>query len=64
MVLGVESTTSDKETKKAYRKLMAQHHPDKLVAKGLPADMMAVATEKSQKIQAAWELIRKDRGIR
>jgi DnaJ like chaperone protein len=63
-VLGVESTTPDKETKKAYRKLMAQHHPDKLVAKGLPADMMAVATEKSQKIQAAWELIRKDRGIR
>jgi len=64
VVLGVESTTSDKDTKKAYRKLMAQHHPDKLVAKGLPADMMAVATEKSQKIQAAWELIRKDRGIR
>jgi len=63
-VLGIEETVNDKDAKKAYRKLMAQHHPDKLVAKGLPADMMAVATEKSQKIQAAWELIRKDRGIR
>ncbi|PCJ45466.1 MAG: co-chaperone DjlA [Gammaproteobacteria bacterium] len=63
-VLGIEENTSDKDTKKAYRKLMSQHHPDKLVAKGLPADMMAVATEKSQKIQAAWELIRKQRGIR
>jgi len=63
-VLGVSESTSDKETKKAYRKLMSQHHPDKLVAKGLPEDMMTVAKEKSQEIQAAWELIRKDRGIR
>lgn len=63
-VLGVTTTTTDKDTKKAYRKLMSQHHPDKLVAKGLPEDMMTVAKEKSQEIQAAWELIRKDRGIR
>ena len=63
-VLGIEAATADKEAKRAYRKLMSQHHPDKLVAKGLPEDMMAVATEKSQKIQAAWELIRKDRNIR
>jgi len=63
-VLGVEATTNDKDTKRAYRKLMSQHHPDKLVAKGLPEDMMQVAKEKSQEIQAAWELIRKDRGIR
>lgn len=63
-VLGIASTATDKETKKAYRKLMSQHHPDKLVAKGLPEDMMTVAKEKSQEIQASWELIRKDRGIR
>lgn len=63
-VLGVDISTSDKETKKAYRKLMSQHHPDKLVAKGLPEDMMQVAKEKSQEIQAAWELVRKERGIR
>ncbi len=63
-LLGVEPTTSDKDTKRAYRKLMSQHHPDKLVAKGLPEEMMQVAKEKSQEIQAAWELVRKDRGIR
>lgn len=63
-VLGVEASASDKDTKRAYRKMMSQHHPDKLVAKGLPEDMMQVAKEKSQEIQAAWELIRKDRGIR
>lgn len=64
LVLGVAETATDKDTKKAYRKLMSQHHPDKLVAKGLPEDMMQVAKEKSQEIQAAWELIRKNRGIR
>jgi len=63
-VLGIDKSTSDKDTKKAYRKLMSQHHPDKLVAKGLPEEMMQVAKEKSQEIQAAWEIIRKDRGIR
>jgi DnaJ like chaperone protein len=63
-VLGVEAATSDKDAKRAYRKLMSQHHPDKLVAKGLPEDMMTVAKEKSQEIQAAWEVIRTDRGIR
>jgi len=63
-VLGVTAETNDKDTKKAYRKLMSQHHPDKLVAKGLPEEMMTVAKEKSQEIQAAWEVIRKERGIR
>lgn len=63
-VLGVKPSDTDKDVKRAYRKLMAQHHPDKLVAKGLPEEMMAVAKEKSQEIQAAWEVIRKDRGIR
>jgi len=43
---------------------MSQHHPDKLVAKGLPEEMMQVAKEKSQEIQAAWEVVRKERGIR
>ena len=64
LVLGVDETATDKDTKKAYRKLMTQHHPDKLVAKGLPEDMMQVAKEKSQEIQSAWELIRKHRDIR
>ena len=63
-VLGVTASTSDKEVKRNYRKLMAQHHPDKLVAKGLPEEMMTVAKEKSQEIQSAWEVIRKHRGIR
>ena len=61
-VLGVEEDVSDAELKKCYRRLMSQHHPDKLVAKGLPEEMVADATAKTQQIKAAYELIRKSRG--
>lgn len=60
-ILGVEPSASDSEVKRAYRKLMSQHHPDKLVAKGLPEEMMAVAKEKAQEIQGAYDLIREYR---
>ncbi len=61
-ILGVDTSTSDAELKKAYRRLMSQHHPDKLVAKGLPEEMIEDATEKTQQIKSAYELIRKSRG--
>ncbi len=56
-VLGVTEQYSASDIKKAYRKLMSQHHPDKLVAKGLPPEMMETAKQKAQDIQAAYELI-------
>lgn len=60
--LGVSSSDSDREIKRAYRKLMSQHHPDKLMAQGVPEDMMKLATEKAQEIQAAYDLIKSVRG--
>ncbi|WP_455235432.1 co-chaperone DjlA [Thiogranum longum] len=60
-ILGVSETASDAEVKKAYRRLMNQHHPDKLVAKGLPEEMVKLATEKTQEIKQAYELIKKVR---
>ena len=61
-ILGVAEEASDAEVKKAYRRLMSQHHPDKLVAKGLPEEMMKLATEKTQEIRKAYELIKETRG--
>ena len=58
-LLGVSANDTPQAIKKAYRKQMAQHHPDKLVAKGLPPEMMEIAKQKAQEIQAAYELINK-----
>jgi DnaJ like chaperone protein len=63
-VLGVRPTASDAEVKRAYRKLMSENHPDKLVARGLPEAMLEVAKQKTQAIQAAWERVREARGMR
>lgn len=63
-VLGVERTATDREVTRAYRRLMSQNHPDKLVAKGLPESMMKLAEEKTRQIRAAYELVRDARGMR
>ncbi|WP_455376768.1 co-chaperone DjlA [Kaarinaea lacus] len=60
-VLGVNDKATDDEVKKAYRRLMNQHHPDKLVSKGLPEEMMKIATEKTQEIRKAYEKIQESR---
>jgi DnaJ like chaperone protein len=59
--LGVDKTINDKDLKRAYRKLMSQYHPDKLIGQGLPEDMILEATERSQEIQTAYDLIVKSR---
>lgn len=60
--LGVEPGASDAEVKRAYRRLMSQHHPDKLAARGLPESMRPVAEEKTREIRKAYDLIREQRG--
>ncbi len=58
-VLGVSPNTPVNEIKKAYRRLLSQHHPDKLVAKGLPEEMIKLANEKTHEIRIAWQEIEK-----
>jgi DnaJ like chaperone protein len=60
-ILGIPASSSDAEVKKAYRRLMSQHHPDKLVSKGLPEEMIKLAAEKTHEIKTAFETIKKSR---
>ena len=57
-ILGVSPQSSDADVKRAYRRLMNRHHPDKLVSKGLPEEMMKAATEKTREIKTAYDRIK------
>lgn len=59
--LGVDTSASDAEVKKAYRKLMSEYHPDKLAGRGVPEEMVKLATERAQEVQSAYDMIKKSR---
>ncbi|AFP85446.1 protein with DnaJ-like domain [secondary endosymbiont of Heteropsylla cubana] len=60
-VLGVSSHDDGPTIKRAYRKLMNEHHPDKLLAKGFPPEMMEMAKQKTQAIQKAYDFLREEK---
>ncbi|NJD32560.1 MAG: co-chaperone DjlA [Gammaproteobacteria bacterium] len=63
-VLGVRPDASDADVTLAYRRLMSQNHPDKLVANGLPESMIEAAHERTRRILEAYEVVRTHRGIK
>jgi DnaJ like chaperone protein len=63
-VLGVTPETADAKVTLAYRRLMSQNHPDKLVANGLPQSMIEAAHERTRRILEAYEVIRNHRGMK
>lgn len=62
-ILNVSTDASNDEIKKAYRRLMNQHHPDKLVSKGLPEEMIKIAEHRTHEIRQAYEKIKETRGF-
>jgi len=62
-ILGVTRAMADSEIKVTYRKLVREHHPDRLIAKGVPKEFIEVANEKLATINAAWDRISKERNI-
>jgi DnaJ like chaperone protein len=60
-ILEIETTVSDEEIKKAYRKMAVKFHPDKVAALG--EEVQKAAKEKFQKVQQAYENIKKQRGF-
>ena len=61
-ILEIESTATDDEVKKAYRKMAMKYHPDKV--RGLGEQHEKSANEKFLKVQEAYEQIKKERGIK
>ncbi|MCU7920498.1 MAG: co-chaperone DjlA [Candidatus Thiodiazotropha sp. (ex Dulcina madagascariensis)] len=62
-ILSVSPNASDKAVKRAYRRLISQHHPDKLVSKGLPEEMMKMAAQKTDEIKKAYERVKETRSM-
>jgi DnaJ like chaperone protein len=63
MVLGVSRGASDEELRQAWRRLMRENHPDSLAARGVPEEFVRRATKKVAEINAAWDRIKRERGL-
>ena len=62
-VLGVKRGTSDEELRQTWRRLMRENHPDTLAARGVPPEFVKRAAEKAARINAAWDRIKRERGL-
>jgi DnaJ like chaperone protein len=61
-VLGIASTASDQEVKQAYRRLLSQHHPDKIAAADVSEEMKRLANDRTLRVRRAYERIQSMRG--
>ncbi|WP_138379356.1 TerB family tellurite resistance protein [Luteithermobacter gelatinilyticus] len=61
VVLGVGREASDSEIRARYRRLIKEHHPDRLMAEGVPEEFITVANDKLAAINAAYDRIAKER---
>jgi DnaJ like chaperone protein len=62
VVLGIDRTANERDIKRAYRKLMSQHHPDKLG--DVPDELKRRAEERAREINAAYERVKAERGFK
>lgn len=63
LVLGAERDWSDEALIRHRRALVAEHHPDRALAHGLPAEAVAIATARLAAINGAWARIAQERGL-
>lgn len=62
-ILGLPRVATDEDIRSRWRQLMRENHPDSLAARGVPAEFVARATEKVARINAAWDRIKRERGL-
>jgi DnaJ like chaperone protein len=63
VILGVDRAAPDEDVKRAYHALVRENHPDTMIARGVPEEFVRLATEKVASINAAYEMVKKERGI-
>jgi DnaJ like chaperone protein len=63
VILGVSYAADDEEIRHTYRRLVRENHPDSLIARGVPAEFIRLATDKLAAINGAYEKIRAERGM-
>ena len=63
LILGVDETISDEDLKKAYRRIARANHPDAMMAKGLPKELLGLAGQKMAMINRAYDQIKAERGL-
>ena len=63
-ILGIARDAADDAVKKAYRKLVREHHPDRLMAQGMPQEFIDVANDKLAVITGAYDRVRRERGLK
>jgi DnaJ like chaperone protein len=61
--LGVTRSATPEELRTTWKRLMRENHPDSLASRGVPADFIARASEKVARINAAWDRIKRERGL-
>jgi DnaJ like chaperone protein len=62
-VLGLARDSTDADVRQAWRRLMRENHPDSLAARGVPQEFVKRATDKVAGINAAWDRIKRERGL-
>ena len=62
-ILGVSPDADDKQLRETWRQLMRENHPDSLAAKGMSDAFIASASDKVARINAAWDRIKRERGL-
>jgi DnaJ like chaperone protein len=63
VILGVSYVAGPEEIKQTYRRLVRENHPDRLMARGVPAEFVKLANDKLAAINSAYEKIRDERGL-
>jgi DnaJ like chaperone protein len=63
LLLGAPRSASGEELRATWKRLMRENHPDTLAARGVPQDFVALASDKVARINAAWDRIKRERGL-